>query len=148
MMTLKESINRGFNLMVTTVLLFGGIAFGSVAFSPVENDWGDRLDDIGLPLIGIACLLWFVIGRHRFQRSVVPVVLAGLVLAVQMLAIPLEHDDAGAFGDNIGGLVMFAPFFIFVLVQFILSGRAILMAERTQVSEERTGAPVATEHKA
>ena len=132
MITLRESINRGFNLMVTTVLLFGGIAFGSVAFSPVENDWGDRLDDIGLPLIGVACLLWFVIGRNRFQRSVVPVILAGPALAVQTLAIPLEHDDAGAFGDNIGGLVMLAPFFIFALVQFFLSGRAILAAKRAE----------------
>ncbi len=25
MMTLKESINRGFNMMMTTVLFFGGI---------------------------------------------------------------------------------------------------------------------------
>lgn len=57
-MTLRESINRGFNLMVTTVLCFGGLAFGFVALSPVENDWGDRLDDIGLlvhRLPGVVC---------------------------------------------------------------------------------------------
>ena len=147
-MTLRESINRGFNLMVMTVLLFGGIAFGSVALSPVENDWGDRLDDIGLPLIGIACLLWFVIGRHRFQRSVIPVVLAGLALAVQVLAIPLEHDDAGAFGDNIGGLVMLAPFFIFALVLFILNGRATLATERAQSPVEGAKSSGAIEQKA
>ncbi len=29
-MTLEESIHRAFNLMVTTVLFFGGIAFGLV----------------------------------------------------------------------------------------------------------------------
>ncbi len=63
--------------MVTTVLFFGGIAFGSVALSPVENDWGDRLDDIGLLVVGIACLVWYVIGRDRFRRSVVPVVSRG-----------------------------------------------------------------------
>ena len=147
-MTLRESINRGYNLMVMTVLLFGGIAFGSVAFSPVENDWGDRLDDIGLPLIGIACLLWFVIGRHRFQRSVIPVVLAGLALAVQALAIPLEHDDAAAFGDNIGGLVMFAPFFIFALVLFILNRRTILAAKHAESPEEGAESSGAIEQKA
>lgn len=37
--TLKECANRGYNLLVTAVLFFGGVAFGSVAFSPVENDW-------------------------------------------------------------------------------------------------------------
>jgi hypothetical protein len=41
---------------------------------------------------------------------VIPLVLAGLALAVQLVAIPLERDDAAAFGDNIGGLVMLAPF--------------------------------------
>lgn len=147
-MTLRESINRGYNLMVMTVLLFGGIAFGSVAFSPVENDWGDRLDDIGLPLIGIACLLWFVIGRHRFQRSVIPVILVGLALAVQALAIPLEHDDAAAFGDNIGGLVMLAPFFIFALVLFILNRHVILAAEHAKSPEEGTESSGTIEQKA
>ena len=42
-MTLEECINRGFNLLVTAFLFLGGFAFGSVAFSPVENDWFDRL---------------------------------------------------------------------------------------------------------
>lgn len=147
-MTLKESINRGYNLMVAAFLLLGGLAFGSVAFSPVENDWFDRLDDIGLPLIGIICLVWVLIGRNRFKRSIVPVVLAGLALAVQALAIPLEHDDAGAFGDNIGGLIMLAPFFIFALVQFIVNGRAILSAERASSSDARAGSPELIEEKA
>ena len=48
--------------------------------------------------------------------------LADLALAVHTLAIPLEHDNAGAFGDNSGGLVMLAPFFIF-MVQFMVNGR-------------------------
>ncbi len=122
-MTLKESINHGYNLMVTVVLFFGGLAFGTLALSPVENDWFDRLDDIGLPLIGIACLVWFLVGRNRYQRSLVPVLLTGLALIVQLVAIPLEQDDAAAFGDNIGGLVFFAPFFIFALVYYLRSSR-------------------------
>ncbi len=122
-MTLKESINHGYNLMVTVVLFFGGLAFGTLALSPVENDWFDRLDDIGLPLIGVVCLVWFLAGRNRYQRSLVPLVLAGLALVVQLLAIPLEQDDVAAFGDNIGGLVFFAPFFIFALVYYLRASR-------------------------
>ncbi len=114
-MTLEESIHRAFNLMVTTVLFFGGIAFGLVALSPVENDWGDRLDDIGLLLIGLLAVVWYLTGRNRLRRSVMPVVLAGLAMVIQLLAIPLERDDPAAFGDNIGGLVMLIPFFVFVL---------------------------------
>jgi hypothetical protein len=138
-MTLEECINRGFNLMVTAFLFLGGFAFGSVAFSPVENDWFDRLDDIGLPLIGLICLIWFLIGRNRFRRSLVPVVLAGLALTIQILAIPLEHDDAGAFGDNIGGLIMLAPFFVFVVVQFVVNGRTILLSRRSNPSIDQVG---------
>jgi hypothetical protein len=134
--------------MVTTVLFFGGLTFGIVALSPVENDWGDRLDDIGLFAVGIACLLWYVIGRNRFQRSVAPVVFAGLALVVQALAILLERDDPAAFGDNFGGLVMLIPFCIFVLVQFMLTRRTIQSAERAIVAEERDTSPAAIEQKA
>jgi hypothetical protein len=148
MMTLRESINRGFNLMVTTVLFFGGLAFGFVALSSVENDWGDRLDDIGLLVVGITCLVWYVIGRNRFQRSIVPVVFAGLALVVQVLAILLERDDPAAFGDNFGGLVMLIPFFIFVLVQFILTGRTLLATEHATAAEERAASPAAIEQNA
>jgi len=120
----------------------------SSRFRPVENDWGDRLDDIGLLVAGIACLVWYMIGRDRFRRSVVPVVFAGLALAVQVLAILLERDDPAAFGDNFGGLVMLIPFFIFVLVQFILTGRALIAAERATTAEEHATSPVAIERKA
>ncbi len=124
-MTLEESIHRAFNLMVTTVLFFGGIAFGLVALSPVENDWGDRLDDIGLLAIGIIAVIWYLAGRNRLRRSVIPVVLAGLAMVIQLAAIPLERDDPAAFGDNIGGLVMLIPFFVFVLISYLRVPRLV-----------------------
>ena len=110
---------------MTAVLLFVMGAFVVVAFNPVENDWTDRLDDIGLPLVGLVCLVWYLAGRNRFKRSLVPVVLAGLALTVQLLAVPLERDDSTAFGDNIGGLIIFVPFFIFAVVQYVWNGRRI-----------------------
>ncbi len=133
-MNLKESMAHGYNLMVTAVLFFGTMAFGTLAFSPVENDWLDRIDDIGLPLIGIACLVWFLTGRNRYRRSAVPLVFAGLALAIQIIAVPLELDDLAAFGDNIGGLVMLAPFFIFALVYYLSMNRD----QTRTVSESRT----------
>ncbi len=135
-MTLKESLNHGYNLMVTAVLFFGGLAFGTLALSPVENDWTDRLDDIGLPLIGIACLAWFLFGRNRYKRSVVPLVLAGLALAIQILAIPLERDDAAAFGDNIGGLVLLLPFFVFGVVYYLRQSRTLALAGGEKIMEK------------
>ncbi len=128
-MTVKESINHGYNLMVTTVLLFGGLAFGTLAFSPVEDDWLDRLDDIGLPLIGIVCLVWFLSGRNRYKRTVTPIVLTGLALIIQLIAIPLERDSAAAFGDNIGGIALLLPFFAFALIYYFRVGRSITALE-------------------
>ncbi len=133
-MTLEESIHRAFNLMVTTVLFFGGIAFGLVALSPVENDWGDRLDDMGLLLMGIIAVVWYLTGRNRLRRSVIPVVLAGLAMVIQLIAIPLERDDPAAFGDNIGGLVMLIPFFAFVLVSYLRVPR--LVEQSTYMARE------------
>jgi hypothetical protein len=67
---------------------------------------------------------------------------------VQALAILLERDDPAAFGDNFGGLVMLIPFFIFVLVQFVLTRRALLAAEPATTEEERAASPAAMEQKA
>ena len=131
-MTLKDSINRGFNLMVTVFLLLSGLAFGLVALSPVENDWGDRLDDIGLAMIGLTCLVWYLVGRNRFKRTLTPVVLAGLAMAVQLLAVLLERDDPAAFGDNYIGLVLLVPFFVFAVYQYLWSGRSFFAEERKQ----------------
>jgi hypothetical protein len=122
-MTLAQSINRGFNLMVSAYLALVGFAFGIAAASPVENDWGDRADDIGLAVAGLACLVWYLVGRNRIRRSPVPVVLVGLALTVQLLAVALERDDAAAFGDNYIGLALLAPCFVFAVVQYVWNGR-------------------------
>jgi hypothetical protein len=117
--TLEECTHHGFNLMVTVVLLFSGLAFGTVAFSPVEDDWFDRADDIGLLLVGLIGLAWFLIGRNRYQHTVVPVVLAGFAMGFQTLAILFERDSQASFGDNIGSLIILIPFFFFTLVYYL-----------------------------
>jgi peptidoglycan/LPS O-acetylase OafA/YrhL len=133
--TLKDNINRGFNLLVTTALFLDGLAFAVVAASPVENDWGDRLDDIGLALVGIVGLVWYLAGRNRFKRSVVPLVLASLAVAVQLLAILLERDDPAAFGDNYVGLTLLVPLLAVAVVQYRATGRLITMAKVEQVKD-------------
>jgi hypothetical protein len=129
-MTLEESINRGFNLMVTVFLFFSGLAMGANIGSPVENDWGDRFDDIGLLVIAIIAVVWYLIGRNRYKRSAVPLILTALAVIIQLAAIPLERDDPAAFGDNIIGLIMLIPFFIFVLVNYLRLPKSEPMIEQ------------------
>ena len=115
---LDQYINRGYNLMVTAVLFFGGLGFGTLAFSPVENDLGDRLDDIGLLVIGVLVVAWYLVGDHRYRRSLVPLALAAAAVLIQAIAVPLENDDPAAFGDNIGGLIFFVPLLVFAAYQY------------------------------
>jgi len=120
-MTTTEAINRGYNLMITAVLVFAGLAFGTVAIE--ETDAIDKFDDIGLLVIGVIALIWYLWGDHRLRRSQTPVLLAVVALITQLSAIVFERDDATAFGDNIGGIILFTPFVIFVIYQHMRNGR-------------------------
>jgi FtsH-binding integral membrane protein len=129
----EQHIYRAYNLMVTTVIFFAGIAFGGVIFS--ETDPPDMVDDAGLLAVGLFAVLWYRLGWHRYRRSIVPTLLAVLALLVQLAAVPLEREDEAAFGDNIGGLVLFGSFAVFVIYQY---RRAGLMAARARVEREYT----------
>jgi uncharacterized membrane protein len=48
----------------------------------------------------------------------------GFNLLVELVAVPLETDDPAAFGDNLAGLILYVPFFGFVVGQYVWAGRA------------------------
>lgn len=132
-MTLKESVNRSYNLMITAVLMLAGIGLGSDALS--EADLADKADDTLLFLIGIAAVIWYKWGRHRFQRTWITVALAGLALVVQITALFIEHDDSAAVGDNIGGMFLFVSFFIYAIVQWVVDKRTLARLPDTWTTE-------------
>jgi len=114
-MTVQDAVNRGFNLMVTAFLFLGGIAFGTVITE--ETDLPDKIDDAGFLLLGIITLVWYF-AAGRTKRSIIPVVLVGVAVVNQIVGVILEHDDKNAFGDNIGGMFLFIPLFVFVVAQY------------------------------
>ncbi len=120
-MTLQNAINRGYNLLACTALALAGLAFGTVVFE--EADLLDKVDDIGFLVIGAAAVIWYLVGRNRFKRSVVPIVLSSIAIIVQVVGLVLEKDDPASFGDNIGGMWLFVPLFIILIVQFFLNQR-------------------------
>jgi 4-amino-4-deoxy-L-arabinose transferase-like glycosyltransferase len=133
-MTLQNAINRGYNLLACTALALAGLAFGTVVLE--EADLLDKVDDIGFLVIGAVAVIWYLLGRNRFKRSVVPIVLSGTAIIVQIVGLVLEKDDPASFGDNIGGMWLFVPLFVVLVVQFYLN-RSLLVAsaEVTPASE-------------
>jgi branched-subunit amino acid transport protein len=114
-MTPVEAINRGYNLMMTAFLALGGLAFGTVITQ--ENDFADKIDDAGFLILGIAAVIWYLTGK-KSQRSIVPLILAAAAVVVQIVGVVLEYGDEKAFGDNIGGMVLFVPLLVFSALQF------------------------------
>ena len=120
-MTLQNAINRGYNLLACTALALAGLAFGTVVFE--EADLLDKVDDIGFLVIGAVAIIWYLVSHNRFKRSVVPIVLSGLAIIVQVVGLVLEKDDPASFGDNIGGMWLFVPLFVVLIAQFFLNWR-------------------------
>ena len=140
-MTLQNAINRGYNLLACTALALAGLAFGTVVFE--EADLLDKVDDIGFLVIGAVAVTWYLVGRNRFKRSVVPIVLSGIAIIVQIVGLVLEKDNPASFGDNIGGMWLFVPLFFVLIVQFYVNRRHLATA--TEVTATSEPSAVSTE---
>jgi hypothetical protein len=115
-MTPRQILNRGYNLMIVAVLFFIGLGLGTDAIP--ESDFADKIDDLGLLVVGLIAVVWYLTTGSS-KRTVVPVVLTMLALAFQVLGVFLEIGDKASFGDNIGGMVMLVPFTLFALWQYV-----------------------------
>jgi uncharacterized membrane protein YGL010W len=140
-MTLQNAINRGYNLLACTALALAGLAFGTVVFE--EADLLDKVDDIGFLVIGALAVIWYLVGRNRFKRSVVPIILSGITIIVQIVGLVLEKDNPASFGDNIGGMWLFVPLFFVLAVQFYVNRRHLVAA--TEVTAASASSTVSTE---
>ena len=126
-MTIADVAHRGFNLLAVSLLAIGGLEFGSVLLQ--EQDFADKIDDGGFLLMAIIAIGWYLVGDNRFRRSLVPMMLAGLAVVVQVIGLILERDDPKAFGDNIGGALFFVPVLLLVAIQYRRT--AALLSPRT-----------------
>ena len=107
--------NRGDNLLATAILGLGGLVFGGVVFQ--EQDWTDKVDDAVFLVIALAISAWYLLPGTCFRRSLIPLLISGLAMVVQVAGFVLERDDPKAFGDNIGGLLFFGSALVLILAQ-------------------------------
>jgi hypothetical protein len=116
-LTTEQALNRGFNLMLTAILLLTGLAFASGGIR--ENDLTDKLDDLLLLAGGIVLLVWYLLGENRFQRSLIPVIVILLAVPLQIWGLLNEINDKEAVGNDIGGMFIYIPLALFALYQYL-----------------------------
>jgi hypothetical protein len=115
-LTVIDAVNRGYNLLACGTLGLAGLAFGTIILE--EKDLTDKVDDGGFLVIGAVAVIWYLIGRNRFKRTPLPLVLAAVALVVQLVGLVLERSDSAAVGDNIGGMWLFVPLLVLLAVQY------------------------------
>lgn len=120
MMTPEDLSNRSFNLMVTALLLIAGLGFGTAVFT--EPEFNDKIDDLVVLASGLLILAWYLVGRNRFSRSIVPILFVVISLGGKLYSV-VERDDHATFPDDIPGIVIFAAILIFALYQYLRARR-------------------------
>lgn len=104
-MTVTEAWNRGNNLVATALVALAGFAFAPEMF--VEDEPSHRMDEGLLFVLGLVAIGWYLKGKNKFMRSVVPVVFVWLSLAIKVMAFVIEMKDKEDVGDEMGALILF-----------------------------------------
>jgi hypothetical protein len=122
-MNVNEAIARGYNFFVVAVL---GIIGGTLVTELTQEDeWLHRLDELLLITLAVVAIIWYLVGKNRVTRSLVPVILALAALGAKILGLVLEIKDPTDVGDDIG-VVQFLLVFVIVATIAYLRTRPTL----------------------
>lgn len=122
-MQINEAINRGKNLLATSVVALAGIAFLPEFF--LESDLEDKIDDGLLFVLAIIAVAWYLISGNRFKRSMIPVILVCLACLDKIIGLVIEFKDKEAVGDDFGGVILFVAATILVIWQYLKQDSAL-----------------------
>jgi hypothetical protein len=122
-MQLNDAINRGKNLLATSIVALSGVAFLPETF--LENDLGDKMDDGILFILAVIAVVWYLASGNRFKRSMVPPILVTLAMLDKIMALVIEFKDKDAVGDDFGGLILFVIATILVWWQYCKKDEAL-----------------------
>jgi hypothetical protein len=134
-MTVRDAINRGYNLLGVGIVAVSGISFFSDL--PAEiNQIPHIVDEVLLALLAIVAFVWYLSGRNKYSHTVLPIVFAGAALAIKVLGLILESGDPADRGDEFGALVLFVTVIIVLVWQYVACRR---LAARVQEMDQAPG---------
>ena len=113
---MKEFAKR-LNFFSTSFISILGFSLISEIF--MENDLEDKLDDIGILILGIVSIFWYKRKGSNTSSAKGSVVLIGVGLIIKIIGIIIEHADKEALGDDIGIVIALIMAFSFIFWQVI-----------------------------
>jgi heme/copper-type cytochrome/quinol oxidase subunit 4 len=136
MITVRDALNRGYNLLGVGIIAISGLSFFSDL--PAEIDQPSHIvDEVLLAILALVAFIWYLAGRNKYSRTVMPIIFAVLALAIKVLGLFLEFSDPEDRGDEFGALVLFGVTIIVLVWQYLASRR---LAARVQEAEQAVDA--------
>ncbi len=122
MLTIRDALNRGYNLLGVGIIVISGLSFFSDL--PAEIDQLPHIvDEVLLLVLAAVALIWYFIGRNKYSHTVMPIVFAVVALAIKVLGLILEFKDPEDRGDEFGALVLFVVLIIVLVWQYVATRR-------------------------
>ncbi|HLI05307.1 MAG TPA: hypothetical protein VKV40_01925 [Ktedonobacteraceae bacterium] len=122
MLTVREAINRGYNLLGVSIIVISGLSF--FVDLPAEIDHLSHIvDEVLLAVLALVAFVWYMTGRNKYSLTIMPIVFAVLGLAIKILGLFLEFSDPEDRGDEFGALVLFVVLIVVLAWQYFASRR-------------------------
>lgn len=116
-MTVRDAINRGYNLVGTAIIAISGFAFFPEFF--FEDELAHKIDEGIIFLLAISAIAWYLTGKNKFSRTIVPILFTSTALAMKFIAFfLLERGDAADLGDEFGAIILFVISLAFLIWQY------------------------------
>ncbi|HEX4715377.1 MAG TPA: hypothetical protein VH164_10650 [Ktedonobacteraceae bacterium] len=134
-MTVRDALNRGYNLLGVGIVAISGLAFFSDM--PAEIDQPTHIvDEVGLAVLALVAFVWYLSGRNKYSSTVMPLVFAVFALAIKVLGLVVESNDPTDRGDEFGALVLFGVAIIVLVWQYLAARRLAAQTQETALAAE------------
>jgi hypothetical protein len=128
-MTVRDALNRGYNLIGTAIVAISGLTFFPEFFA--EDEASHKLDEGVLLLLAIGSIVWYLSRKNKFSRTIVPLLFTGAALVMKIIAMfLLEQGDAADLGDEFAAIILFVIALAFLIWQYVSIRRMAQVAEK------------------